>query len=166
MLNIKSLQFVLLALLPLGAHADWADPLASYRCDKSKGIFDVKAVMLTSSSDIGTVPFQKGYSPFKTDKNFKCVLGQTTIEAEIEVKEPRPGGNCAAYTYTYIHSLRVNGKDAFPHWQLFNSPCEEGPVLYSIRIKQDGEQAHFEACFATWGWGKGYQKTSCEAKNF
>lgn len=166
--NIKFLVGTLFVLLPFLAHADWADPLAAYRCDKAKGEFNVKAVMLTSSPDEGTVNMPTGYSVFKTNKNFKCVIGNATIHAEIKVNEPHPGGNCAAYTYTYINSLKVNGEKAFPEWKLFNSPCSDSdePVLYSIQIKQDGSKTHFEACYATWGWGVGYKKTSCEVKSF
>jgi hypothetical protein len=166
MLNIGLPVIALLLALAASANADWVDPGAAYLCDKASRVFVVKAVMLTSDPDEGTVIKPQGYSTFRSEKNFKCIIGKTTIDADIKVLEPHPGGNCAAYTYTYINSLRVNGKKVFPEWRIFNSPCSEDPVLYEIQVKQVGTKVHFEACYATWKWGVGFTKTSCDVQDF
>jgi hypothetical protein len=166
MQNIRLFVFALMSLLALSAHADWADPRAAYLCDKKGHAFLVKAVMLTSSPDKGTVLQPPGYSTFNSDKKFKCVIGKTIIDADIEVREPHPGGNCAAYTYTVINSLRVNGEKFFPDQQFFNDACSDAPVLYKIEIRSVGAKVHAEACYANWGWGVGFTETSCVVKDF
>ncbi len=148
------------------AHADWTDPQAAYLCDGKGQVFLVKAVVLTSTPDEGTVLRPTGYSTFKSDKKFKCVIGKAVVDADIEVREPHPGGNCAANTYTLINSLRVNGKEFFRDRQFFNDACSDDPVLYKIEIRPLGAKVHAEACYARWAWGVGFTETNCVVKDF
>ncbi len=165
---MKIFAVMILAVLASSANADWADPRAVYLCDKQNGVFVAKSVMFTSAPDEGTVDVPSGYVFFETNKKFKCKVGKAIVEANISVVQPHPGGNCAAYTWTYINSMRVNARKVFPHMQIFNSPCADSDesVLYEIKVQSRKNETHFEACYATWAWGVGYTKKYCDELRF
>jgi len=160
MTRVRIFLSLSLLLVALPSHADWTEPGAAYLCDIKSNIFVMQATMDSESAP--TVGPRSGYTQVEKSTQITCNLSHVKISTKVTLDPPRASGICGGVQHVWLDNFLIGKKKIFEYSNMFNDTCSGDPILYEIRIHEDGALVKTELCYTSWNWDNGYADPKCK----